>query len=327
MMSISRRNFLVGTSATSLLPLSLTQAGAQAVYPNKPIRLFVGFAPGGSTDTVGRLIGQALTERLGQSLVIENRPGAGTNIATEAAIRSAPDGYTLLMVGPSVTINATLYKELNFNFLRDAEPVSSIASQAQVMLANPKLPIKTIPDLIDYAKKNPGKLTVASAGIGSIGHLTGELFKMKAGVDLLHVPYRGAAPALADLVSGQVDISFAGIAGAVEFVKSGMLNALGVSTRARSERLPDIPVVADFVSGFESNDWFGMAAPKNTPPDIIALLNREITAAVQDPKLKARFADLGAASMPMPPSDFGKLLREDTDKWGEVVRTAKITPI
>ena len=287
----------------------------------------MGFAPGGSTDTVARLVGQALGERLGQSLIIENRPGAGTNIATEAAIRSAPDGYTLLMVGPSVAINATLYKELNFNFLRDADPVSSIASQAQVMLINPKLPFKTVPKLIDFAKKNPGKLTVASAGIGSIGHLTGELFKMKAGVDLLHVPYRGAAPALADLVSGQVDISFAGIAGAVEFVKSGMLHALGVSTKTRSDRLPDVPVIADFVSGFESNDWFGMAAPKNTPPEIVALLNREIAAAVANPKLKARFADLGAASMPMQPTEFGRLLNEDTQKWGEIVRTANIKPI
>lgn len=326
-MGISRRRFIAHASVTALFPLTGVGAQAQAAYPNKPIRLLVGFAPGGSTDTVARLVGQALGERLGQSLIIENRPGAGTNIATEAAIRSAPDGYTLLMVGPSVAINATLYKELNFNFLRDADPVSSIASQAQVMLINPKLPFKTVPELIDFAKKNPGKLTVASAGIGSIGHLTGELFKMKAGVDLLHVPYRGAAPALADLVSGQVDISFAGIAGAVEFVKSGMLHALGVSTKTRSDRLPDVPVIADFVSGFESNDWFGMAAPKNTPPEIVALLNREIAAAVANPKLKARFADLGAASMPMQPTEFGRLLNEDTQKWGEIVRTANITPI
>ena len=326
-MGISRRRFIAHASVTALFPLTGVGAQAQAAYPNRPIRLLVGFAPGGSTDTVARLVGQALGERLGQSLIIENRPGAGTNIATEAAIRSAPDGYTLLMVGPSVAINATLYKELNFNFLRDADPVSSIASQAQVMLINPKLPFKTVPELIDFAKKNPGKLTVASAGIGSIGHLTGELFKMKAGVDLLHVPYRGAAPALADLVSGQVDISFAGIAGAVEFVKSGMLHALGVSTKTRSDRLPDVPVIADFVSGFESNDWFGMAAPKNTPPEIVALLNREIAAAVANPKLKARFADLGAASMPMQPTEFGRLLNEDTQKWGEIVRTANITPI
>ena len=326
-MGISRRRFIAHASVTALFPLTGVGAQAQAAYPNRPIRLLVGFAPGGSTDTVARLVGQALGERLGQSLIIENRPGAGTNIATEAAIRSAPDGYTLLMVGPSVAINATLYKELNFNFLRDADPVSSIASQAQVMLINPKLPFKTVPELIDFAKKNPGKLTVASAGIGSIGHLTGELFKMKAGVDLLHVPYRGAAPALADLVSGQVDISFAGIAGAVEFVKSGMLHALGVSTKTRSDRLPDVPVIADFVSGFESNDWFGMAAPKNTPPEIVALLNREIAAAVANPKLKARFADLGAASMPMQPTEFGRLLNEDTQKWGEIVRTANIKPI
>ncbi len=326
-MTISRRQFVAGASLAAALPTSYQSALAQAGYPNKPIRLLVGFAPGGSTDTVGRLIGQALGERIGQNLVIENRPGAGTNIATEAAIRSAPDGYTLLMVGPSVTINATLYKELNFNFIRDAEPVSAVASQAQVMLANPKLPVQSVAELIDYGKKNPGKLTVASAGIGSIGHLTGELFKMKSGIELLHVPYRGASPALADLVSGQVDISFAGIAGAVEFVKAGTLRALGVSTKTRSERLPDVPVIADTVPGFESNDWFGMAAPKNTPPEIIALLNREIAAALADPKLKSRFAELGAASMPMLPADFGRLLRDDTEKWGDVVRTAKISPI
>ena len=326
-MALSRRHLLQAASGAAALPLLGFQAQAQSAYPNKPIRLFVGFAPGGSTDTIGRIIGQVLGERLGQSFVIENRPGAGTNIATEAAIRATPDGYTLLMVGPSVTINATLYKELNFNFLRDATPISSIASQAQVMLANPKLPFKNVGDCIAYAKANPGKLTIASAGIGSIGHLSGELFKMKAGVDMLHVPYRGAAPALADLVSGQVDISFAGIAGSVEFVRAGTLRALAVSTKTRSDSLPDVPTVAEFVPGYESNDWFGMAAPKNIPPDIVAMLNKEIATCLADPKLKERLNQLGCAPLAMSPQDFGTLLREDTQKWGEVIQTAKITPI
>ena len=326
-MALSRRHLLQAASGAAALPLLGFQAQAQSAYPNKPIRLFVGFAPGGSTDTIGRIIGQVLGERLGQSFVIENRPGAGTNIATEAAIRATPDGYTLLMVGPSVTINATLYKELNFNFLRDATPISSIASQAQVMLANPKLPFKNVGECIAYAKANPGKLTIASAGIGSIGHLSGELFKMKAGVDMLHVPYRGAAPALADLVSGQVDISFAGIAGSVEFVRAGTLRALAVSTKTRSDSLPDVPTVAEFVPGYESNDWFGMAAPKNIPPDIVAMLNKEIATCLADPKLKERLNQLGCAPLAMSPQDFGTLLREDTQKWGEVIQTAKITPI
>ena len=326
-MALSRRHLLQAASGAAALPLLGFQAQAQSAYPNKPIRLFVGFAPGGSTDTIGRIIGQVLGERLGQSFVIENRPGAGTNIATEAAIRATPDGYTLLMVGPSVTINATLYKELNFNFLRDATPISSIASQAQVMLANPKLPFKNVGECIAYAKAKPGKLTIASAGIGSIGHLSGELFKMKAGVDMLHVPYRGAAPALADLVSGQVDISFAGIAGSVEFVRAGTLRALAVSTKTRSDSLPDVPTVAEFVPGYESNDWFGMAAPKNIPPDIVAMLNKEIATCLADPKLKERLNQLGCAPLAMSPQDFGTLLREDTQKWGEVIQTAKITPI
>jgi len=326
-MALSRRHLLKAASGAAALPLIGIKAQAQSAYPNKPIRLFVGFAPGGSTDTVGRLIGQSLGERLGQSFVIENRPGAGTNIATEAAIRSTPDGYTLLMVGPSATINATLYKELNFNFLRDAAPVSSVASQAQVMLANPKLPFKNIGECIAYGKANPGKLTIASAGIGSIGHLSGELFKMKTGIEMVHVPYRGAAPALADLVSGQVDISFAGIAGAVEFVRAGTLRALAVSTKARSESLPEVPTVAEFVPGYESNDWFGMAAPKNTPPEIIALLNKEIAACLADSKLKERLNQLGCAPLAMSPQDFGALVRDDTQKWGEVIQTAKITPI
>ena len=276
---------------------------------------------------MARLIGQALSERLGQPVIVENKPGAGTNIATEAALKAAPDGYTLLMVGPSVAINATLYKELNFNFLKDGAPVSSVASQSQVMLVNPSLPFRDIPQFVSYAKQNPGKLTIASAGVGSIGHLSGELFKMKTGLDLLHVPYRGAAPALADLVSGQTDISFAGIAGSVEFVKSGMLRSLAVTTRTRSDRLPETPSLSEFVPDYESNDWFGIAAPKNTPSQIIEMLNKAIAEAVRDEKMASRFGDLGGSPLVLSSEEFGKLIREDTDKWGNVIQVAKLSPI
>ena len=325
-MTISRRKLIQAMAAPAILSLSRAPASAQA-FPARPIRLLVGFAPGGSTDTMARLVGQALTERIGQTVVVENKPGAGTNIATESAVKSTPDGYTLLMVGPSVAINATLYKELNFNFLQDGVPVASVASQSQVMLANPALPVRDIPQFIEYARQNPGKITIASAGIGSIGHLSGELFKMKTGLDLLHVPYRGAAPALADLVSGQTNISFAGIAGSVEFVKNGMLRALGVSTKTRSERLPDTPSISEFVPDYESNDWFGIAAPKNTPQGIIDMLNKAISEVIVDEKMKTRFSDLGGSPLVMPAEQFGKLIRDDTEKWGAVIRAAKLTPI
>lgn len=325
-MTLTRRNFIQALAAPAITSLSCGQAVAQT-FPSRPIRLLVGFAAGGSTDTMARLIGQALSERLGQPVIVENKPGAGTNIATEAALKAAPDGYTLLMVGPSVAINATLYKELNFNFLKDGAPVSSVASQSQVMLVNPSLPFRDIPQFVSYAKQNPGKLTIASAGVGSIGHLSGELFKMKTGLDLLHVPYRGAAPALADLVSGQTDISFAGIAGSVEFVKSGMLRSLAVTTRTRSDRLPETPSLSEFVPDYESNDWFGIAAPKNTPSQIIEMLNKAIAEAVRDEKMASRFGDLGGSPLVLSSEEFGKLIREDTDKWGNVIQVAKLSPI
>ena len=325
-MKISRRHLLPMLAAPALSSLPLVGARAQA-FPSRPIRLLVGFAAGGSTDTMARLIGQALSERLGQSVVVENKAGAGTNIATEAALKSPADGYTLLMVGPSVAINATLYKELNFNFLQDGLPVASVASQSQVMLINPALPVRDIPQFIEYARQNPGKMTVASAGVGSIGHLSGELFKMKTGLDLLHVPYRGAAPALADLVSGQTHVSFAGIAGSVEFVKSGMLRALGVSTRTRSEKLPDTPCISEFVPDYESNDWFGIAAPKNVPAPILEFLHKAISESIKDEKMAARFADLGGSPLVLSSEQFGKLVRDDTQKWGEVIKVAKLTPI
>jgi tripartite-type tricarboxylate transporter receptor subunit TctC len=272
------------------------------------------------------LIGQWLQERLGQPFVIENRPGAGTNIATESVVRAPPDGYTLLMVGPSSAVNATLYDKLSFVFLRDIAPVASLIRQPQIMLANPQLTAQTVPELIAYAKANPGKITMASAGIGSTGHLVGEFFKLTAGVNLVHVPYRGAGPALTDLVGGQVLLSFAGIAGSIEYIRTGRLRALAVTTAARAEALPDVPTVGEFVPGFEAGDWLGVGAPRNTPAEIIDRLNKEIGAALADPKIKARFADLGGTATALRPAEFGKLLADETEKWGKVIRAANIKP-
>ena len=324
-MTLPRRRFLHLAAGAAALPAVSRIAMAQA-YPTRPVRIVVGFTAGGSTDIGARLIGQWLQERLGQSFVIENRPGAGTNIATESVVRAPPDGYTLLMIGPSSAVNATLYDKLNFVFLRDIAPVASMIRQPQVMLANPSLAAKTVPELIAYAKANPGKITMASAGIGSTGHLVGEFFKMSAGVDFVHVPYRGAGPALTDLVGGQVLISFAGIAGSIEHVRSGKLRALAVTTAARSEALPDVPTVSEFLPGFEAGDWLGVGAPRNTPAEIIDRLNREISAGVADPKIKARFADLGGTPLALTPAEFGKLLADETAKWAKVIRAANIKP-
>ena len=325
MKRLDRRRVLHLALGAAALPAVSRIAHAQA-YPARPVRIVVGFTAGGSTDIGARLIGQWLQERLGQPFVIENRPGAGTNIATESVVRAPPDGYTLLMIGPSSAVNATLYDKLNFVFLRDIAPVASLIRQPQVLLANPSLPARTVPELIAYAKANPGKITMASAGIGSIGHLVGELFKMMAGVDLVHVPYRGAGPALTDLLGGQVLISFAGIAGSIEYVRTGKLRALAVTTATRSEALPDVPTVGEFVPGYEAGDWLGIGAPKNTPAEIVDRLNREINAALADPKIKARFADLGGTPLALTPADFGKLLADETEKWGKVIRAANIKP-
>jgi tripartite-type tricarboxylate transporter receptor subunit TctC len=324
-MNLPRRRFLHLAAGAAALPAALRIANAQS-YPTRPVRIVVGFTAGGSTDIGARLIGQWLQERLGQSFVIENRPGAGTNIATESVVRAPPDGYTLLMIGPSSTVNATLYDKLNFVFLRDIAPIACMIRQPQVLLANPSLPAKTVPELIAYAKANPGKITMASAGIGSTGHLVGEFFKMTAGVDLVHVPYRGAGPALTDLLGGQVLVSFAGIAGSIEYVRTGKLRALAVTTAMRSEALPDVPTVSEFVPGFEAGDWLGVGAPKNTPAEIIDRLNREITAGVADPKIAARFADLGGTPLPLTSAAFGKLLADETAKWAKVIRAANIKP-
>jgi tripartite-type tricarboxylate transporter receptor subunit TctC len=324
-MKLPRRRFLQLVAGAAALPAASRIAAAQA-YPTRPVRIVVGFTAGGSTDIGARLIGQWLQERLGQSFVIENRPGAGTNIATESVVRAAPDGYTLLMIGPSSAVNATLYDKLNFVFLRDIAPVASLIRQPQVMLANPSLAAKSVPELIAYAKANPGKITMASAGIGSTGHLVGEFFKMTAGVDFVHVPYRGAGPALTDLLGGQVLISFAGISGSIEYVRSGKLRALAITTAARSEALPDVPTVSEFLPGFEAGDWLGVGAPRNTPAEIVDRLNKVITAGVADPKIKARFADLGGTPLALAPAEFGKLLADETQKWAKVIRAANIKP-
>jgi tripartite-type tricarboxylate transporter receptor subunit TctC len=295
-------------------------------YPTRSVRIVVGFTAGGSTDIGARLIGQWLQERLRQPFVIENRPGAGTNIATEAVVHAAPDGHTLLMVGPSSAVNATLYDKLNFVFLRDIAPIASLIRQPQILLVGPSVLAKTVPELIAYAKANPGKLTMASAGVGSTGHLTGELFKITAGVNLVHVPYRGAGPALTDLLAGQVSMSFAGIAGSIEHIRARKLTALAITTVKRSEALPDVPTVSEYFPGFEAGDWLGVGAPKNTPVDLIEKLNREINTALADPKLKTRFADLGGTVLALTPGEFGKLLADETEKWGKIVRSANIKP-
>src|ERR1700731_1255764 len=324
-MKLARRQFLHLAAGAAALPARSRIANAQS-YPTRPVRIVVGFTAGGSTDIGARLIGQWLQERLGQSFVIENRPGAGTNIATQSVVRALPDGYTLLMIGPSSAVNATLYDKLSFVFLRDIAPVACLIRQPQVLLANPSLPAKTVPELIAYAKANPGRITMASAGIGSTGHLMGEFFKMTVGVDLVHVPYRGAGPALTDLLGGQVLISFAGIAGSIEYVRSGKLRALAVTPATRSEALPDVPTVSEFVPGFEAGDWLGVGAPRNTPAEIIDRLNKEITAGVADPKIRARFADLGGTALPLTPAEFGRLVADETEKWAKVIRAANIKP-
>jgi tripartite-type tricarboxylate transporter receptor subunit TctC len=320
-----RRKVLHLAAGAAALPAVSRVARAQT-YPTRPVRIVVGFAAGGSTDIGARVIGQWLQERLGQPFVIENRPGAGTNIATETVVRAPPDGYTLLMVGPSSAVNATLYDKLDFVFLRDIAPVGSLIRQPQIMLANPSVMTKTVPELIAYAKANPGKITMASAGVGSAGHLVGELFKMMAGVDFVHVPYRGAGPALADLLGGQVMISFAGIAGSIEYIRAGKLRALAVTTATRSQALPDVPTVGEFVPGFEAGDWLGVGAPRNTPAAIVDKLNGEIALALADPKIKARFADLGGTALALTPAEFGKLLADETEKWAKVIRAAHIKP-
>jgi tripartite-type tricarboxylate transporter receptor subunit TctC len=320
-----RRQFLYLAAGAAALPAVSRIAQAQT-YPSRPVRIIVGFAPGGATDISARLIGQWLSERLGQQFVVENRPGAGANIAMEAIAKAQPDGYTLLLVSPGAAINATLYEKLNYNFIRDIAPVASIVRLPLVMLVNPSVPAKTVPEFIAYAKANPGKISMASAGNGTGPHVAGELFKMMAGVGMVHVPYRGGAPALTDLLGGQVQALFIGTPESIEHIRSGKLRALAVTSATRWEGLPDIPTVGDFVPGYEASAWFGVGAPRNTPAEIVDGLNKEINAGLADPKLKARLAGLGGTVLAGSPADFGKLIADETEKWAEVIRAANIKP-
>ncbi len=295
-------------------------------YPTRPVRLIIGYPPGGSADITARLLGQWLSERLGQPFVIESRPGASTNIATEAVVRAPPDGYTLLLVAPANAINATLYEKLNFNFISDIAPVAGIIRFPNVMVVNPLVPAKTVPEFIAYAKANPGRLNMASSGNGSTIHVSGELFKMMTGVNMVHVPYRGGAPALTDMISGQVQVMFDNVPTSIEFIRAGKLRALAVTTATRSEVLPDLPTVADFVPGYEASAWYGVGVPKGTPDDIIDKLNKEINAILAEPKAKARLADLGASLLAGSPADFGKLVADETEKWGKVVKFSGAKP-
>ena len=319
---LGRRNFLHLAAGAAALPALSRAAGAET-YPTRPVRIIVGFAAGGAPDILARLIGQGLSERLGQQFIVENRPGAGTNIATEAVVRAPPDGYALLQFGPSSAINATLYKKLNFNFSHDIAPVASIVRIPMVMLVNPSLPAKTVPEFIAYAKANPGKVSMASTGVGSTPHMTGEMFKMMANIELVHVPYRGGTAVVADLIGGQVQVLFVGTE-TIEHIRSGKLRAIAVTTTTRLDLLPDIPTVGEFLPGFEASVWFGIGAPRNTPPDIIEKLNKEINAALEDPKLKARLAELGGTVLAGSPDDFGKLIVDDTEKWAKVIKSAGI---
>ena len=324
-MKLPRRRFVQLAAGAAALPAVSRVAWAQS-YPTRPMRLIVPIAAGRAQDILARLVGQSLSERLGQPFVIENRPGGGGNIGTEAVVRAPADGYTILLTSPANTINATLYEKLNFNFIRDIAPVTGIIRAPFVMVVNPTVPANTVPEFIAYAKANPGKLSMASAGIGTGPHMAGELFKMMASVDMVHVPYRGGGPALAGLLGGQVQVMFPTTASSIEYVRAGSLRALAVTTAMRSEALPDMPTVGEFVPGYEASSVFGLGAPKNTPSEIVDNLNREINAALADPNMKARLADLGGDVLALSPADFGKLIAEEIEKWGTVIRAANIKP-
>src|SRR5215813_11830321 len=324
-MNLLRRRFLGLAAGAAAVPFISRIAHAQT-YPKRLVRIIVGFPAGGPTDIIARLIGQWLSERFGQQFVIENRPGASSNIGTEAVVNAPPDGYTLLVVTSVNAINATLYERLNFNLIHDIAPVASIHREPFLVEVNPSVPVKTVPEFITHAKDNPGKINMASAGIGSGNHIAGELFKMMTGVNLVHVPYRGAGPALVDLLGGQVQVMFATMSSSIEYVRAGKLRALAVTIATRSPVLPDLPTVAKFVPGYECSFWTGIGAPRNTPAEIVDKLNTEINTALADPKMKARLAEWGATALPGSAADFGKLIAEETEKWGKVVKFAGIKP-
>jgi tripartite-type tricarboxylate transporter receptor subunit TctC len=323
-MKLPRRRFLHLAAGAAVLPAVSRIASAQT-YPVRPVRVIVGFAAGGGTEIAARLTGQWLSARLDQPFIIENRPGAGSSLAAGLVVNASPDGYTLLMAGTANAVNATLYSRLSFNFARDLAPVACVINSPTVMVVHPSFPAKTVPEFVAYAKANPGRINMASAGVGSGTHMTGELFKMMTGLDMPHVPYRGIAPAITDLLAGQVQVIFADFS-SIEYIKAGRLRALAVTTATRLEALPDVPAVGDFVPGYEVSGWYGVVAPKNTPAEIVDKLNRQINVGLADATLKARFADLGATVIPGSPADFGKLIAEETEKWGKVVKFSGAKP-
>src|SRR5260221_1436481 len=322
-MNLPGRKFLHLTAGVAALPIMLRGTSALG-YPSQPIRLIVPYAPGGTTDTVARLIGPSLSERVGQPFIIESRPGAGTNVGTEAVVRSPPDGYSLLLFDPSAAINATLYDKLSFNFIRDIAPIVCIFRTPLVIVVNPLVPAKTVSEFIAYTKANPGKINMASAGNGSTSQLAGELFKKMAGIEMTHIPYRGGGPAIVNLLGGQVDVFFSPVAIAVAHIQAGTLRALAVTSTTRSAALPELPTVGEFVSGYETSYWIGLGAPKNTPVDIIDKLNKELNVVLAEPKIQARFADLGGTTSAGSSAEFGKLISDETEKWGKVIRAASI---
>ena len=324
-MKLPRRTFLKAGAGAIALPAVSRIAGAQT-YPARPVHVIVGFPAGGPNDIVARLMGQWLSERLGQQFVVENRPGAGGIIAAEAVVNAPPDGYTLLIVGAPQAIGTSLYDNLNFNLVRDIAPVASIVRVPLVMEVNPAVPAKTVPEFIAYAKANPGKLNMASGGNGTSDHVCGELFKMMAGVNMILVPYRGAAPALIDLLGGQIQVLFDVMTSSIEYIRTGRLRALAVTTATRSEALPDVPTVGEFVPGYEASAWYGVGVPKKAPADVVDKLNAAINAGLADPKLKARLAEMGGTVLPGSAADFGKILADETEKWAKVIKVAGIKP-
>jgi len=324
-MKLHRRKFLELAAGVVAAP-GFAQIASADDYPARPVRIIAGFAAGGGVDITARLIGQWLADRLGQSFVVENRAGAGGNIGTEAVVNAAPDGYTLLLATVPNAVNASLYEKLNFNFIRGIAPVAGIIRVPMVILLHPSVPATTVPEFISYAKANPGKINIASAGNGSAPHMAGELFKMMAGVNLVHIPYRGQGSALTDLLGGDVQVLFATAPGTTDYIRTGKLRALAVTSAARAEVLPELPTVADFVPGYEASQWYGLAAPKNTPAEIAGRLNREINAAIADPAMKARLAAIGGEPLPGSSAEFGRLIADETDKWAKVVRAAGLKP-
>jgi tripartite-type tricarboxylate transporter receptor subunit TctC len=318
-MKFSRRQFSQLAAAAAALP-SVSPPASAEIYPSRPVRVMVGFAAGQAIDIVTRIVAQSLSERLGQQFIIENRPGGGGNIATESVVRAPADGYTLLAIGSNNMINATLYQKLNYDFIRDIAPIASVYRVPQVMEVSPSFPAKTVPEFIAYAKAHPGEISFASAGNGSVAHVTGELFKMMTGVDMLHVPYRGAPPALTDLIGGQVHVMFDNMPSSIEHIRAGRLRPLAVTSTARLQALPEIPTIGDFVPGFETSAWAGIGAPKNTPTEIIDTLNREINAALAEPAVQARITDLGGLVLALTPSAYASLIAQETDKWAKVIK-------